>query len=209
MRAAASTSRRSRFRRSSLAASSAARVRVAGGEEFDHLGGNVHAAGGVDARRQAKGNVEAGELPGGGIEGGGSEEGAQSGADRAAQFAQAERGDGAVFAVQGDRIGNGGDGSHLEKAGQSFFAGAGLIAAFKNSLGELERNCRAAEKFLRIWAAGLVGVQDCQRDGNGVPASRRWWSVMMRSRPSLRAVSASAKARMPVSTVMTRRTPSA
>ena len=40
----------------------AARAAIAGVEELDDLGGHVHAAGGVDARRQAEGDVEAGEL---------------------------------------------------------------------------------------------------------------------------------------------------
>ena len=120
--AAASTSRRSRFRRSSLAASSAARLRVARGEQLDDFGGNVHAAGGVDARREAKGDIEAGDLFCGGVERGGGKQGAQAGAGGAAQLAQAERGDGAILAVQRNGVGDGGDGRHLEKAGQSFFA---------------------------------------------------------------------------------------
>ena len=60
----------------------------------------------------------------GGIECGGGEERAEAGADGAAQLAQAERGDGAVFAVERNGVGDGGDGGHLEKAGQSFFAQA-------------------------------------------------------------------------------------
>jgi len=35
---------------------------VARGEKLDDVGGNVHAAGGVDARGEAEGDVEAGEL---------------------------------------------------------------------------------------------------------------------------------------------------
>ena len=101
MSAAASVSRRSRFSRSSLAASSAARVRVARGKKLDDVGGDVHAAGGVDARRKAEGDIEAGELLGGGIERGGGKQGAQAGARGAAQLAQAERGDGAIFAASG------------------------------------------------------------------------------------------------------------
>jgi hypothetical protein len=61
----------------------------------------------------------------GGIERGGGEERAQAGADGAAQLAQAERGDGAILAAQRNGVGDGGDGGHLEKAGQSFFAQCG------------------------------------------------------------------------------------
>ncbi len=100
-------------------------VRVARGEKLDDVGGDVHAAGGVDARRKAEGDIEAGELFGGGIERGGGEERAEAGADGAAQLAQAERGDGAVFAVKRNGVGDGGDGGHLEKAGQGFFARRG------------------------------------------------------------------------------------
>ena len=109
----------------------------------------------------------------------------------------------------GHRIGDGGDGRHLEKAGQGFFAGAHGVAALEHGLGELERDGRAAEGLFRVGAAGLVGIQNGERGGNGVVRSGKWWSVTMRSRPRRRAVSASAKALMPVSTVMTRRTPSA
>ena len=56
---------------------------VAGAEELDDVGGHVHAAGGVDARREAEGDVEAGERLGCGIELGGGEERAQARADRA------------------------------------------------------------------------------------------------------------------------------
>ena len=122
-------------------------VRVARGEELDDLGGDVHAAGGVDARREAEGDVEAGELLGGGIERGRGKERAQAGAHGAAQLAQAERGDGAVFAAERNGVGDGGDGRHLEKAGQSFFARARRLAALEQRLGELERDGRAAEDF--------------------------------------------------------------
>ena len=183
---------------------------VARGEELDDVGGHVHAAGGVDARRKAEGDIVAGELFAGGVERRGSEERAQTGARGASQLAQAERGDGAVFTAEGNGVGDGGDGRHLEKTGQRFFAAASRVAALKHRLRQLERDGRAAERFFRIRAAGLIGVQDGERGGNRVVQLRaRWWSVTMRSRPSLRAVSASAKARMPVSTVMTRRTPSA
>ena len=100
-------------------------VRVAGGEELDDFGGDVHAAGGVDARGEAEGDVEAGDLFGGGVEGGGGEEGAESSAGGTAQFAEAEGGDDAIFALERNGVGDGGDGGHFEKAGQTFFRGCG------------------------------------------------------------------------------------
>ncbi len=98
---------------------------VAGGEKLDDFGGDVHAAGGVDARSEAEGDVEAGERLGGGIERSGGEESAQAGADGTAQFAQAECGDDAILAVERNGIGDGGDGRHLEKAGQESSRGCG------------------------------------------------------------------------------------
>ena len=149
-------------------------VRIARGKELDDVGGNVHAAGSVDARSEAKGDIEAGELLGGGVERGGGEERAETGADGAAQLAQAERGDGAIFAVKRNGVGDGGDGRHLEKAGQSFFAQASGIAANSRSrlleqrLRELERDGRAAEGFFWIGAAGLIRVEDGECDGERV-----------------------------------------
>ena len=140
-------------------------VRVARGEELDDVGGDIHAAGGVDARREAEGDIEAGELLAGRIERGRGEERAQAGADGAAQLAQAERGDGAVFAAEWNRISDGGDGGHFEKAGQSLFAGASGIAALEKRLRELEGDGGAAERFLRVSAAGLIGIEDGERGG--------------------------------------------
>ena len=88
----------------------------------------------------------------GGVERGGGEERAETGADGAAQLAQAERGDGAIFAAEGNGVGDGGDGRHFEKAGQSFFAAASGIAALEQRLGELERDGRAAEDLFWIGA---------------------------------------------------------
>ena len=148
-----------------MVASSAARCGVAGGEELDDFRGDVHAAGGVDARGEAEGYVEASDLFGGGVEGGGGEEGAESDAGGTAQLTQAEGGDDAVLALERNGVGDGGDGGHFEEAGQGFFAGASGVAAFEDGLRELERDGCAAEGFLRIGAAGLVGIEDGERDG--------------------------------------------
>ena len=121
---------------------------------------------------ETEGDIEAGELFAGGIERGGGEERAQAGADGAAQFAQAQCGDGAVFATQGNGVSNGGDGGHFEKAGQYFFARARRVATLEQGLRELECDGRAAQRFLRISAAGLVGVEDGERVGDwSSPAS--------------------------------------
>ena len=56
---------------------------IAGAEELDDFGSDVHAAGGVDARRKAESDVEAGDRLGCRIELCGREERAQAGADRA------------------------------------------------------------------------------------------------------------------------------
>ena len=106
-------------------------ARVARRKELDDFGGNVHAAGGVDARREAEGDVEAGELLGRGIERGGGKERAQTGAHGTAQLLQANRRDGAIFAAQRNGVGDGGDGCHFEKAGQGFFARPLRLAMFE------------------------------------------------------------------------------
>ena len=54
LRASASVARRSSLRRLSFSARSVARGVVLGEEEFDDIGGDVHAAGGVDAGREAE-----------------------------------------------------------------------------------------------------------------------------------------------------------
>ena len=147
-------------------------VRVASGEELDDFGGDVHAAGGVDARGEAEGDVEAGDLLGGGVERGGGEEGAETGTGGAAKLAQAEGGDGAIFAVKRDGVGDGGDGGHFQKAGQSFFAGPLGVASGKDGLCEFESDGGAAERFFGIAAAGLIGIEDGEGDGEGVIGAR-------------------------------------
>ena len=134
--AAASTSRRSRLRRSSFVGQLGGAVRIARGEEFDDVGGDVHAARGVDAWGEAESDVEAGDLLAGWIERGSGKERAQPGAHGAAQLAQAKSRDRAILAVEGNGVGDGGDGGHLEKAGKSFFAQASGITA--NSFGLVE-----------------------------------------------------------------------
>ena len=142
--------------------------RIAGCEEFDDLGGNVHAAGGIDARCETEGDIEAGELFGGGIESGDGEEGAESGANGGTQLAEAEGGDDPVLAFERYGVGDGGDGGHFEKAGEDFVAQADRIMAGENGLRKLERNGCAAERFFRIGAVGLVGIEDGECVGDGV-----------------------------------------
>ena len=100
---------------------------------------------------------------GGGIERGGGKQRAQARAHGLAQLAQAQRGDDAILAAQRHGIGNGGDGRHLEKAGQSFLAGADGVAALQHRLRQLERDGRAAERFFRVGAAGLIGIENGER----------------------------------------------
>src|SRR5579871_3493095 len=136
---------------------------VARGEELDYFRGDVHAPGCVDARRNAKGDVEAGELLRCGIKLSRGKERTEPDAYRPAQFAQTESSDGAILSAQWDRIGNGGNGGHLQKAGQYLFASARGIAAFKDRLCQLECDRRTAKRLFRIGAAGLVGVENGER----------------------------------------------
>ena len=70
--------------------------------------------------------------------------------------------------LQRNGVGDGGDGGHLQKTGQSLFAGAGRVAPLQQRLRQLHRNGRAAEKFFRISAGGLVGIENGQRVGHGI-----------------------------------------
>jgi len=153
-------------------------VGVARGEKFDDVGGNVHAASCVDARGETKGDVEAGDLLACRIERGSGEERPQTGANGAAQLTQAESGDGAILAVERHGIGDGSNRRHLEEAGQGLFAGASGITALQQRLRELERNGRAAKRFLGIRTAGLVGIENRERGGKFVVSV---WKMVIRN----------------------------
>ena len=148
-------------------------MRIARGKELDHVGGDIHAAGGVDARSEAKCDVESGDLPGGWVERCGGEERAETSADGTAELTQAECGDGTILAVKRHSVGDGGDGRHFEKAGQGFFAQASGIAAdwfrfLEQGLRELEGDGRSAERFFWIGAAGLIRIEDGEGGGERV-----------------------------------------
>ena len=80
----------------------------------------------------------------------GGEQGAQADAHRPAKLAKPKRGNDAVFSAKRNSVSDGGNGRHLEKAGQSFPAGALRIAAFQQRLRQLERDGGAAQRFLRV-----------------------------------------------------------
>ena len=100
---------------------------VAGEEHFDDVGGDVHAAGGVDAGGEAEADVGGGDGEGG-VDLREFHEGAEAGLGGLLQLAEAERGDDAVFAGEGDGVGDGGDGEQLEEGGEGLFAEA--VASF-------------------------------------------------------------------------------
>ena len=97
---------------------------VAGEEEFDDVGGDVHAAGGVDA-----GGYAEADFGGGGRavqrDFGELHEGAQAGLDGVGESSEAEGCDGAVFAGERDGVGDGGDGDELEEGRDEHGADAG------------------------------------------------------------------------------------
>ena len=122
---AASVSRRSRLSRSSLLASSLARSCVARAEQLDNFRGHIHASCGIDARRETEGDIEAGDRLGGGIELAAAAKSARSPAPTGRRSSRSPSAAiDAILAVQRNRIGNGGDGGHLEKAGQQSFRGS-------------------------------------------------------------------------------------
>ncbi len=88
-RASASVARRSSLRRSSFSASACGAGGVAGEEELDDVGGDVHAAGGVDAWGEAEADFGGG---GGAVDGdlGELHESAEAGLDGVARAREAE-----------------------------------------------------------------------------------------------------------------------
>ena len=77
--------------------------------------------------------------------------------------------------VSGTASCNGGDGEQLEEGGQSLFAEAlalGVVAggAFEDGLGDFEGDGGAAEVFVWVGAAGLVGVEDGEGFGDAFDA---------------------------------------
>ncbi len=172
-RARASVSRRSWLRRVELFGEGAGAGGVAGEEELDDVGGDVHAAGGVDAGGEAEA-----DLGGGGWlverELGELHEGAQAGLDGVGERGEAEGGDGAVFAGEGDGVGDGGDGDELEEGGEEDAVGAGLEGCGvggerrggeEQGVGEFEGDGGAAEVLVGVGAAGLGGVDDGEAVG--------------------------------------------
>jgi hypothetical protein len=141
---------------------------VTGAEQFNDVGGNVHAAGGVDAGREAEGDIEAGDRLGCRIELGCGEECAEACSDRLAQFAQAQGGDHAILATERNGIGDGGDGGHFEETWEQLVSGAMGVVTLEQGLREFERDGRAAERFLGIAAVVLIGIEDGQRNWNSI-----------------------------------------
>ena len=118
---------------------------VARGEELDDFGGDVHAAGGVDAGREAEGDVDGRERATGRIDLRFAHQGSQAESDGTAQFGEAERDEDTIFAEQRNGIGDGGDGQHLEERGQNFRPRSFEVPGFEQGLGKLERDSGTAE----------------------------------------------------------------
>ncbi len=147
---------------------------VAREEELDDIGGDVHAAGGVDAGREAEA-----DLRGGGRL-----------VEREAATCMSARRPGwtglrssrrpsetmaAVFAGERDGVGDGGDGDELEEAGQQHGSQTRLLrvgggVGGKQRVCELEGDGRAAEMLVRVRAAGLRGVDDGDGFGHALDA---------------------------------------
>ena len=137
---------------------------VAGEKELDDVGGDVHAAGGVDAGGYAEADFGGGWRA---VEGelGDLHEGAEAGLAGVGEFAKAEKGDGAVLAGEGDGVGDGGDGGELEEGGEGFgvealagFGGFGV--GLEEGLRELEGDGGSAEVLVGVGAVGLGWVED-------------------------------------------------
>jgi hypothetical protein len=102
-------------------------------------------------------------------------EGAETGLDWVAKFAEAEGGDDAIFPFERDGVGDGGDGNELEEGGdetalEAEALGFGVFACVgcgeQEGVGEFEGDCCAAEGFEGVGAVSLSGVQDGNGFGN-------------------------------------------
>ena len=88
--------------------------RIAREEELDDVARDLHAAGGVQARREAEAYVGRGDGARG-VDAGKLHQRAQTGLRWAAELAQTNRSDGAVFVGERNGVRNGGNGEQLEK----------------------------------------------------------------------------------------------
>ncbi len=155
-----------------LLSESAAERGVAGEEHRDDVGGDVHAACGIDARSEAEGDVSAGDRAGA-IELGEVHQRVQAGLRGAAEFTEADGDDDAVFAGEGDTVGDGSDAEELKEGweglgAKSFLVFGGLGGGFEQGLREFEGHAGAAEGLGGIGIAGLVGVEDGDGAGESV-----------------------------------------
>ena len=145
---------------SSIAISAALRC-VLLGEQPDDALGDVHASGGVQARRHAEGDVAGAERTRA-VEVAVGQQRPQPGIDRLAQAIEPQLGEDAVLAHQRYRIGDGRNGDHLQERRQQALA-AGLL---QQRLRNLEGHSRAAQRLAGILAALLIRIDHRQRLGH-------------------------------------------
>ena len=81
---------------------------IAGGEELNHIGGYIHAAGCIDAGRNAEAEIAGGDRSLSRVELGDLHQCAQTGARRAMELLQTNAGENAILAQQRHRVGNSG-----------------------------------------------------------------------------------------------------
>ena len=147
--------------------------RVFHAEEFDHVAGNVHAAGGVDAGRNAESNFARSQWPAADLRN--FEQRLQPRIYRGAQRFETEFGEYAILPGQWHGVRDGGDGDYFHERLQE----RGLIsvseAALHESLRQFEGNARAAQRFAGIFATWLIRIQHRQRGRHAVLA----WEVVV------------------------------
>ena len=171
--ARASVSRRSRLRRSSLSASSVARAasRVQKSSMISEATSMRPAALMRGARRKAT------SKPVSGFDAGSSCAAAKSARRPAPTGRRSSRRPSAAMTRFSPRSGTASAmvamAAILRKLGSSLVARAVGIVALEQRLRELERDGGAAERFFRIAAAVLIGIEDGERRGNGIVGARR------------------------------------
>jgi hypothetical protein len=133
-------------------------------------------------------------------------EGTHTEAAALAQDAQAVGDERAVFADEGGDVGDRADGNQIEEVLQEAARGVGILcAAAQEGMGELEGQARAAEFIEGVGAIGLFGVDD----GEGARGRAVGLVVIGDDDVHAEALASSTAscAVMPLSTVMSRRTP--
>ena len=139
-------------------------------EEFDDVAGHIHAAGGVDARRDSKSDLS--RSKGAATELRYFQQGFEAGIDGRSQAFQSQLGKDAILSGERHRVSDGRNRNHFHERLQQ--AGSIILRSspFDQTLRDFEGHTRAAQRFAWIRAARLIGVDHGQRSRNALRARK-------------------------------------